>query len=452
VPRLDQAVVDGRVLAFAVMLTLATGAIFGLAPALSSSKPDIQGSLKEGGRASSGSGSPRMRQTLVIVETALAVLLLVGAGLFINSLWHLQRVDPGFTGEDVLVVPLSLPDSRYALVDWQKTTRFYQRLVERVDALPGVRRAGAGYQHPLAGGWETSFQIEGVFEAPLGERPEARIRPVTPDYFRTAGIPLVAGRSFTDLDDEDAPGVVIINESFARTFFAEGSPIGHRILKEAWWPFQSGEWEIIGVVGDVKMDGLTSSTPWAMYFAHAQMPFNEMQLLVAAAGHSRGLTTQIRDAVWALDPQLPVENIQTLQQIRAKAVAPQRFRTLLLGGFAALAALLAAVGIYGILSYSVTQRVGEIGLRISLGASTRDVLRLVIRQGLRLSLVGLALGLLGALATTRLAAGLLFEVSPTDPTTFAAVAAGLTFVALIACTVPALRAARVDPMEALRAE
>jgi putative ABC transport system permease protein len=453
IPRLDEVVVDGRVLGFALLVTVFTGLVFGLAPSVQGSKLDLQSSLKTGGRTSSqGSGRARLRQLLVVVEMALAVLLVVGAGLFINSFIKLQRVDSGYAARDVLVVPISLPSSRYTVSEWTKTISFFDRLMERTAALPGVESVGAGYQHPLAGGWETSFEIPGVFERPQGERPEARIRPITSEYFRTVGVPLKEGRTFTDHDDEHAPGVVIINESFARDFFPDQSPIGHRLSRGPWWPFQSEEWEIVGVVGDVKMDGLSSSTPWAMYFPHKQFPFNEMFLLVRTDGDPLTLAGAVREEIWALDPDLPVENIRSLEQIRATSVAPQRFQTVLLGIFAALALVLAAVGVYGVLSYAVAQRTGEIGVRISLGARTTDVLTLVVSQGMKLSLIGLGLGLLGALAVTRLLSSLLFGVSPTDLGTFAAVSGALVLVALAACTIPALRASRVDPVIALRSE
>ncbi len=453
IPRLDGVGIDSRVLGFAFLVTMFTGVIFGIVPAVQGSSANLQSSLKEGGRTSTQGGRrPRLRQLLVVTEMALAVVLVVGAGLFINSFLQLQRVDSGFAGKNVLVAPLALPTSTYPFSEPHRAIAFYSELMERIEALPGVESAAVGYRHPLDGGWETSFQIAGLLEVPQGERPEARIRPVRPGYFKTLGMPLLKGRDVTDRDDGRAPGVVIINESFARAFFPDDDPLGHRLIRGSWWPDFPGEWEIIGVVADVKMDGLTQPTPWAMYYSHSQWPFLDMNLVVRTAGDPLALTAAIRDQVWAIDADVPVENMQTLDEIRAGSVAPQRFQTMMLGIFAALALTLAAVGIYGVLAYSVAQRTSEIGVRISLGARGADVLRLVVGQGMKLALIGLTLGLLGALAVTRLIASLLFDVSATDPTTFASVAVMLTLVALAACTVPAWRASRVDPVIALRAE
>lgn len=454
IPRLDGVGIDARVAAFAVTVTMITVVLFGLVPALQCSKADLQSSLKEGGRTSAQAGGrPRLRQLLVVSEMALAVMLVAGAGLFVNSFLRLQRVDAGFTRDNVLIVPLALPASSYSFEEWPRVVAFYDALIDRVEALPGVESAALGYRHPLDGGWETSFQIRGLLELPEGERPEARIRPISPGYFQAVGIPLLEGRRFTDRDGmADAPGVVIINESFARTFFQDEDPIGQRLLKGGWWPDRPNEWEIVGVVGDVKMDGLDRTTPWAMYFPYGRWPFNDVNLVVRSSGEPMALSGAIRQQVWSLDGDVPVETFETLAQIRTRSVAPQRFQTLLLGLFAALALGLAAVGIYGVLSYAVAQRTAEIGVRMSLGARTGDILSIVVGQGMRLSLLGLALGMVGALATTRLIEGLLFGVSATDPITFAAVGSLLFLTGLGASAVPALRASRVDPVLALRAE
>lgn len=453
IPRIDEVAVNGRVLGLIAALSLLTGLLFGLAPALQASALDLQGSLKEGGRSSASRGRrPRLRQALVVTEMALAVILLSGAGLLINSFLRLRDVDPGFDARDVLVVPVSLPLARYPMEEPEKVSGFYDRLIERLSARPDVESVSAAYQHPLAGGWETSFNLPGVFERPRGERPEARLRPVEVGYFETVGIPVLRGRRFTPNDDAGAPGVVIINDALARAFFPDRDPIGHRLERSPWWPFQSGEWEIVGVVGDVKMDGLTASTPWAMYFAHDQMPFNDMQILIRTAGEPARLAGAVREEIWSLDPLLPVENVRSLDEIRSGLVAEQRFQSWLLGGFAALALALAAVGIYGVLSYTVNERIPEIGVRISLGAGARDVLKMVLKQGFALALLGLVLGLAGALGLTRLLESLLYEVDAADPTTLTLVSGVLVVVAAVACLVPALRATRVDPMVALRAE
>ncbi len=453
IPRLDEVAVNSRVLGLIALLSVLTGVLFGLAPGLQAFGADLQDGLKEGGRTSaSASRRPRLRQVLVVTEMALALILLAGAGLLINSLLRLRNVDPGFSARRVLVVPVSLPGVRYPFEDWRETVAFFDRLIERIRTYPGVESVSAGYEHPLAGGWETSFNLPGVFERPVGKRPEARIRPVKAGYFETVGIPLRRGRMFTEQDDSDGPGRVVINESLARAFFVDRDPVGGRLEKDHWWGFLSGEWEIIGVVGDVKMDGLASSTPWAMYFLHDQWPFNDMHLFVRTANDPLAIADAVREQIGSLDPLLPVENLRSLDEIRSDSLAEQRFQSWLLGGFAALALVLASVGIYGVLSYMVAQRVPEIGLRISLGARPGDVLRVVLRQGLGLATLGLALGLAGTIALTRLIEGLLFEVRAGDPLTLAAVTVVLLLAALAACAVPALRASRVDPMVALRAE
>ena len=453
IPRIECVQVDGRVLGFVLLLTLLTGILFGLAPGLHSWDRDLQGGLKEGGRTSSAPGRrPRLRQGLVVVEMSLALVLLSGAGLLTNSFLRLRSVDPGFSARNVLVVPVSLPISRYPSAEWRRTVAFYDRLIERLASHPGVESVSAGYQHPLSGGWETAFTLPGVFERPRGEQPEARIRPVEVGYFETVGIPLKQGRTFRRSDDADAPGVVIINEALARSFFPDRSPIGHVLEKSVWWPHQSAEWEIVGVVGDVRMDGLAASTPWAMYFAHDQFPFNDMQVLIRTEGDPLAMAQAARREISALDPLLPVENIQSLDEIRRASMAAQRFQMQLFGGFALLALVLAAIGIYGVLSYTVAERTGEIGVRISLGARGADVLRLVMRQGLGLAILGLGIGLLVAVALTRLIGSLLYGVSAGDPLTLGGAALVLLLSALAACLVPALRASRVDPMVALRAE
>ncbi len=450
-PRLDEVAVNARVLWVALAVSLVTGVVFGFAPSYHSSKPDLNSSLKEGGRTSTQGGrKPRLRQFLVVAEMAMAVVLVAGAGLLINSFLQLQRVDPGFRDKGVLIAPLALPASRYD--SRQKVTAFFDELLESIEALPGVESAAAAYRHPLSGGWETSFTLPGVYEPPEGQRPEARIRPITASYFQTVGIPLLQGRYFDEHDDDRAPGVVIINESFARAFFPEGDAIGHRLLRDQWWPDLPFEFEIVGIVGDVKMDGLTESTPWAMYYPHDHYPFAEMNVVVRAEGDPLAFAAAVRQRVWALDADLPVENVQALEQIRSESVARERFQTVLLGLFAVLALTLAALGIYGVMSYAVAQRTSEIGVRMSLGARANEVLAMIVGQGMKLAALGLVLGLVGAIATSRVMASLLFGVSPTDVPTFAAVTVVLAAVALLACVLPALRASRIDPVHALRSE
>ncbi|MDX1577486.1 MAG: ABC transporter permease [Gemmatimonadota bacterium] len=453
IPRLSTVGMSGTVLLFALGLTVATGLVFGLLPSLQATRLNLRDRLAAGGRAASG--RPLLSQAFVVGEISLAVVAVVAAGLLVNSFLRLQGVDPGFTEADVLVVPIALPEEEYFGEDDPRARAavgFYEEAERRIEALPGVRSVASAYMHPLDGGWESSFAIRGVFDPPEGERPEARLRPVTPGYFRTVGVPLLEGRDVSDRDGPDAPGVVVVNESFVRQFFPEGEALGHTVVRAQWWPGLPFEYEIVGVVSDVKMDGMDAETPMALYFSHPQFPFTNMNLVVAADVPPRSLQRSVEEIIWSLDGELPIENVHTLAELRSEEVASERFRTLLVSLFAALALVLSAIGIYGVLSYSVARRTPEMGLRVSLGARPADVLRLVVRQGMTLAGAGLAIGVAVSLLVTSLLANLLFEVSPTDPVTFIAVAATLAAVALAACLLPAIRATRVDPLIALRTE
>lgn len=457
IPRLAEVSLDGRVLVFAAALTLVTGLVCAVLPALHAAGVDLQERLKEGSRSAVAGGRRRLPQAVVVLEVALGVLAVASAGLLVKSFLRLQQVDSGFAAEDVLVMPIALPELEYwdqsdPDEDGRRAVDFFAELERRVEALPGVTSVASAYMHPLSGGWESSFSIPGVLEAPQGQRPEARIRPVTPGYFRTVGMPLLRGRDFTERDRSGAPGVVIVNESFATTFFPGADPLGHRVARSAWWASQPEEFEIVGVVGDVRMDGLAEDVPTALYFPHPQFPFAEMNLVVAGSGDPQALLGVIREQVWSIDPELPVEDGRTLREIRSGSVATERFRTGLVGLFAAVALLLATIGIYGVLSSAVSERTREMGLRMSLGATAADVVRLVARQGMTLVGLGIVVGIGSAILVSRLFASLLFEVSPSDPRTYAGVAAGLALVGLAACLVPAVRAARTDPVIALQAE
>lgn len=457
IPRIAEVGLDGVVLAFAGGLTLLTGMAFTLPPALQAMRVDLHQTLKQGGRTAAGARSGRLLQMVVVLQVALAVVAVVAAGLLLNSFLKLQKVEAGFSDEDVLVVPLALPEGQYWTrgdpeEDGSRAVGFYREVERRIASIPGVTSVAAAYMHPLSGGWESSFWLPGVLEAPEGLRPEARIRPVTPGYFGTVGMPLLRGRDFTEQDGLHAPGVVIVNESFARTFFPEGEPIGHRVARGAWWSGQPEEFEIVGVVGDVKMDGLDEDVPTALYFPHAQFPFSDLNVVVASSTNPSALIPAIRQEIWEVDPKLPVENVRTLGEIRTLSVAAERFRTGLVALFAAVALLLSAIGIYGVITYSVARRTREMGLRMSLGAQVLDVLWLVVRQGMTVTGIGLAVGISVALLITDLMSSLLFGVSSTDPATFLAVSALFAAVALLACLIPAVRATRVDPVVALRAE
>jgi putative ABC transport system permease protein len=449
VRRVGEVGLDAGVLAFTVALSLATGLLFGLAPALQASKTDFVETLKEGGRSTGGGpGRSRLRGALVVSEVALTLVLLVGAGLLVKSFARLLEVDPGLDPRGVLTLDLSLPPAKYA--ERHQIAAFYQQLLAEVAALPGVETAGAVSVLPLAGDDNSNFvQIEGRPPLPPGQALRAGRRNVSTDYFNALRIPLKAGRGIAPSDAADAPPVAVINEAMARSFFAGEDPLGKRLRTGG----DKSPWvTVVGVVGDVRHRGLEVDTRPEMFFPHAQSPSRQMTLAVRTAGDPVSLVGPVRERVRAVDQDQPVGNVKTMETWVAESVASRRFSVLLLGVFALVAAALAAVGIYGVVSYGVAQRTHELGLRIALGARPRDVLRLVIRQGMRMTLIGAALGLAAALALTRVMSGLLYGVTATDPVVYAGVALLLVGVALLACYVPARRATKVDPMEALRHE
>jgi putative ABC transport system permease protein len=447
-PRVRDAALDGRVLAFTAGITLLTGLIFGLVPALQASKPNLNETLKDAGRGSTEGGRRHLiRSALVVFEVATALVLLVGAGLMIKSFLRLQNVSPGFNPDNALMVKIALPRQKYKEPDQQ--TAFYNQLLENVSRLPGVEAAGAGVVLPLDDDFVLGFEIEGRPPVPAGEDQSTNYYAVTPDYFKAMGIPLRKGRLFDDRDRAGATRVIIINETMARQLFPDEDPIGKRIHVTMGKKLYR---EVVGVVGDVKQYGLDQKTPFETYEPFAQEPFTQMSLVVRAAGDPAQLSNSIRGEVLSIDKDQPVSSIKPLAELVRSSIAQQRFAMLLLGIFAAVALLLATVGIYGVMSYSVTQRTHEIGIRMALGASPRRVLRLVVGHGLWLTLIGVAVGLGVALLLTKVMTSLLFGVSPTDPATFVVFSASLAVVALIACMVPARRATKVDPMIALRYE
>jgi putative ABC transport system permease protein len=392
----------------------------------------------------------------VIAELATAMILLVGAGLLFKSFMRLQRVDAGFNSANVLTFNLQLPSSSYR--DYRQVSEIYSALIARLKSLPGVQSADAAGFLPLEGGWPTKFLIQGRPSA-QGEEPVAQHRPVTEGYFQTMAIPLLHGRRFDERDQADAPGVVIINEALRRRYFPNEDPVGKRVttLGRQYGPLgrvmpASLEMEIVGVVGDEKNSSLSKTAEPAVYFSHRQFSYRSMSVVARTTAAPLSLVNAAQSEVWALDRNLPVSNVKTMEQRLGEAVARPRFNALLLGLFAALALLLAAVGVYGVISYAVRQRAHEIGVRMAMGASAGDILKLVVGQGLALTLTGVGLGLLGSFGLTRLISGLLFGVGVTDPLTFIAMPALLALVALSACYVPARRATRVDPMVALRRE
>jgi putative ABC transport system permease protein len=445
-PRVKDVALDGRVLGFTTMVTLITGIIFGLAPALQASSPNLNETLKEGGRGTTG-GHHRVRGSLVIIEIALALMLLVCSGLMIRSFIRLQQVNPGFNPNNALALNISLPGRKYPTED--QYSGFFAQLIEKISALPGVIAVGASQSLPIQGDYLVGFNIQGRPPDPPGEDKSTNYYAVTPDYFKAMGIPLLRGRLFTEQDGKNAPRVAVINETMARTYFSDEDPIGKGInLSQG----QEGFREIIGIVGDVKQYGLAQPTTLQTYEPYLQMPFSSVTLVVRTESHPAALSGPIRTQVLALDKEQPVSRIRTLDQIISGSVQQQRFTMLLLGIFAAVALILAAVGLYGVMSYAVTQRTHEIGIRMALGANTGNVLRLVVGHGMLLALIGVAIGLGGAFAFTRVMSKLLFAVSTTDPLTFAGISVLLTGVALVACLVPARRATKVDPMVALRHE
>jgi len=488
-PRADTIGVDLRVLAFTLLLSLLTGVLFGLAPALGSSKPDLNRSLKETGRSSGQSlWGRRFRGLLVVGEIALSLTLLIAAGLVIKSFVRLLRVDPGFDPRNVLAIQLDLVRPQYADVTglgsrgwstgvklWTLRPRrwtFVRDVVQRIRALPGVDSVAATDSRPvLAGGlWGVDFAVEGRPKPPREATPGALYRPVTADYFRVMRIPLLAGRLFTDEDGRDSQPVVIIDEALVRKYFGHEDPVGKYVRTRQSYA-EEGEkvFEIVGVVGAVRESdweagegGLPKEPPGVMYFPYFQQPqvyadgqmYFEMKVsfVVRAASNSRAMAASLRKAIWEVDKDQPIVRIGAMEQLVSDSVSDRHFYMLLLGIFGGLALLLAVAGIYGVVSYSVSERTHEFGLRIALGAGRTDVLKLVVGQGLILTLVGVAFGVSGAMALTRYLASFLFGVSPVDPSTFVAVSLELSAVALLASYVPARRATKVDPMIALRYE
>ncbi|HET7459569.1 MAG TPA: ABC transporter permease [Gemmatimonadaceae bacterium] len=453
IPRADEVALDTPVLLFLLGASVVTGLVFGLLPALQLRRGAASvASLKDGARgATPGVARRRLRHGLVVGEVALATLLVVGAALLLKSFWRLQQADPGFVTDGLLVAHLELPSTRYD--DPTKVTRFFERLRRELETVPDARSVAVAYEHPLSEGWTSSFTIEGREKPPVGQEPEARVRPVQPGYFRTVGVRLLRGRDLSDREVAGGPGAVVINEAFARRHFPNEDPIGRRLARGSWFAGMPSSYEIVGVVADEPFLGLGGHADPATYFAHAQFPMNGMWVIVRArGGDPLALAAAVRERVWRLDAELPLDEVRTMRDVMGASVAEPRFMAALLSLFAGAALLLAAIGTYGVLSYTVAQRTGEIGVRMALGAPRGRVMRLVVGEGVGVALLGVALGTAGALALARVLASLLHEVSARDPLVFAGVASLLTLVVVAAAYLPARRASRIEPVVALRYE
>jgi predicted permease len=451
IPRLQDTSMDFRVLGFALGVSLFTGLFFGIFPALQLSRTDLHETLKEGGRGgSAGVSRHRMRSALVVGEVAISLVLLVGAGLMLKSLFNVLNADPGFQPQGVLIASFSLPRNK-AETDEQRR-QFTARVVENLRSLPGVEYAG--FKNPLLGGSQTAFQMDGKPTPKPGDFPSVDIGRVSPDTLRAMGTRLVKGRYFTEQDNEKAVSVCIIDDTFAKTHWPTEDPLGKRIALGG--PPPAGQqirwWAVVGVVQHVKHYGVDQPSRVEMYVPQAQDPNSGGNFVVRTSGDPASLTAGMREAVKSVDADVPLFNIRALQSIVEDYTAQRRLSVILLSAFAALALVLAMIGIYGVMAYSVEQRSHEIGIRIALGASREDIFRLVVGHGMRLVIVGLLLGLAGAFFASRAVKELLFQVPTTDPVTYAGIPVLLALVALAACWIPARRATRVDPMVALRYE
>ncbi len=445
-PRTNEIHLNGAVLLFSLALSLVTGIVFGIAPALLAAHTDVNEALKQGARGSTDARG-RLRAALVVTEVAFALVLLGGAGLLGRSFMQLTHVDPGFIPENATVLRLALPEKKYAKPEQQ--VAFVDALLARLRTLPGVQAVGLTHALPLLGDWVLGFNIEGRPAIAPSDLPNTNYYAVTPDYFRAMGIRLIRGRLFTAQDDAKAPRVAIINETLAHQFFPNEDPIGKRINitngPDAWR-------EIVGIVADVKQYGVDKATTSQSYEPFAQVPFDSLNVVLRTQGSPAALLGALRPAVYSVDKDQPIGAIRPLEEILGEKIAKQRFAMLLLTVFSLVALVIAAVGIYGVMAYSVVQRTGEIGIRMALGAQSRDVLRLILGRGGKLIGLGLLIGLGVTLLASRALGSILFQTSAHDPLTLAVMTLLLAAIALIACLLPAHRATKVNPIEALRTE
>jgi putative ABC transport system permease protein len=450
-PRLDQVNVDGRVLGFTFVISVLVGLLFGLAPAWQISKTDVNRALKEGAGQITGRrwlGRYGLRGLLVVTQTALALVLLTGAGLMLKSFIKLRQVELGFEPSHAIMFTIAPAFNR--LSEGQRVNDYYQQMIDSLKTIPGVTSAGAMTGAPLGGSFMTSPVLIAGRPAPANpDTQRALVNAISPEYFRAVGAPLKQGRYFTEGDNEGSPRVAVINETLAQRYFPNENPVGQRISLRG---EASKPYEIVGVVADIKQSGMEHETRPAFFVSFRQKEVAFMNLVVRSTVEPSTLIPALRSRVWAVDKYAPITRIRTLEQVVSDSVAQPRFYTLLLALFAVVAVILAAIGLYGVMSYAVSRRTQEIGIRLSLGAEPQRILRMILGQSLVLILIGVAAGLAAAFALTRLMETLLFGVKPTDPVTFALISLTLIVVALLACLIPARRAMKVDPMVALRCE
>ena len=447
IPRLNEITIDWRVLVFTFAISLLTGALFGLVPAVQASRPDLNDALKEGSRGSTGGRSGTFRNIFVVAEVALALVLLIGAGLMIRSFMRLQSVETGFDAQNVLTMRVQLPHKKYP--EPHQIVDFFKQAQERIAVLPGVQAVGAISYLPLTGpAARDGFKIIGEPEPGPGQEPPCEVRVITPTYFRAMGIPLLKGRLLDERDTKDSH-VLLINEALAKKHFPNGDAVGKQIAVS--WADGIVD-EIVGVVGDIKEGALDKEPEPAIYWTHPREPYSGMALIVRTSGDAMRFSNAVQKEIRTLDPEQPVADVRTMEQVISKSIARPRFNTLLLAIFAGVALVLASVGLYGVMNYSATQRTHEVGIRMALGATRGDIMRLVVGNGMLLTVIGIAIGVIGSLGLTRLMQTFLFGIGATDALTFIGVSTLLAAVALVANYVPARRATRVNPVIALRYE
>jgi putative ABC transport system permease protein len=447
-PRLSAVTIDNRALLFTLAVTLITGLLFGLAPALQLANTNVNRTLKDGRvKANRGAGGKPIGKLLMAGEVALALVLLVGGGLLLRTIWQLHRIDPGFDERNALLVTLQLSEKKYS--ENKQVAEFSRQLEQQLAVLPGVETTAVARILPIIHELTTGFYVEGRPRESDNQLPQTSYSAVSANYFEAMRIPLISGRVFTDRDNQESPRVAIVSAALAERFFPGEDPVGKRInVNTGPESFR----EIVGVVGDVKQKGLTRETSPQVYEPFVQAPDRFITLIVRGSGDPSSLVPAIRGKVLELDQELPLQRVSTLDTVVSNSIRRQRFVSVVLSVFAGVALILALAGVYGVISYSVAQRTKELGIRVALGAQVSDVLRLVLKQGMTYVLLGEVVGIVGALALTRLLGGLLFGVTPTDALTFVLVAVSVFLVALGACYVPARRATKVDPLKSLRYE